>query len=236
MSTVFSDSGTAEKSYLTSLRVRFEQVDDLDPLSRAPRPQGTARQSAVRGGVSPIWVHHRISSLPVYRVAENVEHTSERILADRNADTVSARRTGIPRTRSSLSESIMHRTVLPPICCATSITRVLPWTSTDRASFYVRDAAGLKLAVYNRSRDLNDPSRIHQLSPISTAPACGSFLSCEKCSCRHCPKSEIRMPSAKRRQHGNHAGCNITRLRQQNANAYFLACCASRFFLYAAVP
>ena len=131
----------------------------------------------------------------VYRVTEDVEHASERILADRNADTVSAR-----RNRHTADKVLTFREHNASDGIAADMLCDLHYSGLtvdlDRQSLlYVRDTAGLKLAVYNRSRDLNDPSRIHQLSPITTAPACGSFLSCEKCSCRYCPKSECRVPS-----------------------------------------
>ena len=42
--------------------------------------------------------------------------------------------TSSPRPIPSLGESIMQRTVSPPICCATSIMRTCPSGATDRAS------------------------------------------------------------------------------------------------------
>ena len=42
--------------------------------------------------------------------------------------------TSSPRPIPSLGESIMQRTVSPPICCATSIMRTCPSDATDRAS------------------------------------------------------------------------------------------------------
>lgn len=100
----------------------------------------------------------------------------------------------------------------------------------DRQSLlYVRDAAGLKLAVYNRSRKTSTILPYSSIITYIHSSRLRELPFLRKNAAVELP--EIRMPSAERRQHGNHAGCNITRLRQQNANAYFLACCASRFFL-----
>ena len=52
----------------------------------------------------------------------------------------------MPRARPSLSASMTHRTRLRPICWATSMTRSLPSTATERASFIFGSRPGSKTA------------------------------------------------------------------------------------------
>jgi len=107
--TVFADTGAAEETRLSALRVGLEKIDDLDArlehldvrrLLVEPRRLTMNRQS----GLS---VHR---TFVVDRLAEHVQDAAERLASNRNHD----RTTGVdglhPRTIPSVGFMAMHRT------------------------------------------------------------------------------------------------------------------------------
>ena len=85
-----ADTGTAEETDLTALRVRFQKVDDLDPGLQhldyraliLERRSFTVNTPELRG---LIVIQGRTA---VERLTKRIKHTAEHVLADRNKDSL----------------------------------------------------------------------------------------------------------------------------------------------------
>ena len=112
-----ADTGAAEQADLAALRIRREQVDDLDPglehlgrRSERLEGRGVAMDRPTLGVV-------RERFTKVDRLAEDVEDPAQRRAADRHGNRPPVSTISVPRERPSVVSIATARTRSSPRCC-----------------------------------------------------------------------------------------------------------------------
>ena len=116
----FADACAAKQTDFAALGVRADKVDDLYAGFKHLGRCGKICIIGSRTMDVPSFAAFRIG-LIIDCVAQHIKDPAERAFADGHTDTG----LGIPRCKPSVELMAMQRTVLSPICCATSTVSVL---------------------------------------------------------------------------------------------------------------
>ena len=172
-----ADAGTAEQADLAADHVRGEQVDDLDAglehlglAARAGRAAAAGRWIGQRSVMSSRGRRH------VQRLAERVEDVALGDVADRHRDRRSrCRVTAAPRTRPSVGCMEIARTMLSPMCWATSRVSVLRQLAERRRRRAARCRSPASRRRANSTSTTGPMTRTTRPVPASAA-VCGRVL------------------------------------------------------------